>query len=286
MSENLPKKLLLTLETLNKVDRDRTGDAWISAEELRKRTKLTPQDINDAVSILRDRGNVEWQQFLGTAPFKFGLVTITSRGRYELEHTKQEESSFNNSINTNMLNIIQRPPVPVGSPFGFTSLDWEDVAGAKSKSDTLYVVLGLQFKSSHYDTELLKKNVKEMFQEAIEEYNKKPGIVKINLNFKTLSAGYGSHLFNEIARDIISSDVAVFETSDLNPNVMLEMGVALTWDVRVFPIKKIGQQKPPSDISGQTYGDYTDNAEKFVDPDHKDKLIRMVERSAIRKGRS
>jgi predicted nucleotide-binding protein len=67
-------------------------------------------------------------------------------------------------------------------------------------------------------------------------------------------------LFNEIARDIISSDIAVFETSDLNPNVMLEMGVALTWDVRVLPIKKEGQPKPPSDISGQTYADYRDSA--------------------------
>jgi len=42
-----------------------------------------------------------------------------------------------------------------------------------------------------------------------------------------LSAGYGRHLFNEIASDIISADIAVFEASDLNANVMIEIGVAL-----------------------------------------------------------
>jgi hypothetical protein len=51
-----------------------------------------------------------------------------------------------------------------------------------------------------------------------------------------------------------TSPGGLFETSDNNPNVMIEMGVALTWDRRVFPIKKKGRPKPPSDISGQTVG--------------------------------
>ena len=51
----------------------------------------------------------------------------------------------------------------------------------------------------------------------------------VQLDFQSLAAGYGGHLFNKIARDIIGADIAVFETSNLNPNVMLEMGVALTW---------------------------------------------------------
>jgi hypothetical protein len=77
-------------------------------------------------------------------------------------------------------------------------------------------------------------------------------------------AGYGEHLFNKIAVDIISSDIAVFETSDYNPNVMIEMGVALTWGVRVLPIKKKGRPIPPSDISGQTWAKYTDDGSKFM----------------------
>lgn len=56
------------------------------------------------------------------------------------------------------------------------------------------------------------------------------------------------HLFNQIARDIIASDIAVFETSDLNSNVMIEMGVAPTWGTRVHPIRRHDAPPPPSDI--------------------------------------
>ena len=84
------------------------------------------------------------------------------------------------------------------------------------------------------------------------------------------------------ARDIIGADLAVFETSDLNPNVVLEMGVALTWGMRVLLIKRGGCEKPPSDISGQTWADYEESARKFLDRDHGVKLIEMIKR-AVRK---
>jgi hypothetical protein len=78
----------------------------------------------------------------------------------------------------------------------------------------------------------LKKNVKATFEAALVEYHERQMGPSVTLKFKVLGAGYGEHLFNEIARDIISADIAVFDASDLNPNVMLEMGVALTWGVR------------------------------------------------------
>jgi hypothetical protein len=124
-----------------------------------------------------------------------------------------------------------------------------------------------------------------MFRTAVNQYNQTPGSLVTNLNFRPLAAGYGEHLFNEIARDIIASDIAVFETSDLNPNVMVELGVALTWGVRVLPIKAHGQPRPPSDISGQTWADYQNNGLTFDDPEHAGKLIRMVERAVRKKGR-
>jgi predicted nucleotide-binding protein len=104
------------------------------------------------------------------------------------------------------------------------------------------------------------------------------------LKFSALHAGYGEHLFNEIARDIISSDIAVFETSDIAPNVFIEIGVALTWGSRVFLIKDEKCPKPPSDISGQTYADYQNNGMIFTDPEHSEKLYRMVERAIQKKG--
>jgi len=125
-----------------------------------------------------------------------------------------------------------------------------------------------------------------MFARAIEVYNSLPQSLPCSLNFAPLAAGYGEHLFNEIARNIIGADVAVFETSDLNPNVMLEMGVALTWGVRVLPIKAEGRPKPPSDISGQTWADYRESAAQFVDAAHDRKLVQLVERAIRKKVRS
>jgi len=177
------------------------------------------------------------------------------------------------------------PPAPIGSPYGFTDEDWETVSQRRGQSGRLFAVLGHQFQSSHFDTSALRKNVETMLQRAVEAYNRMPGRSQLTLDFRSLSAGYGEHLFNEIARDIIGSDIAVFETSDLNPNVMLEMGVALTWGVRVLPIKREGQPKPPSDVSGQTWADYREHAEAFVDPDHEAKLVRMIERAVRKKGR-
>jgi hypothetical protein len=66
---------------------------------------------------------------------------------------------------------------------------------------------------------------------------------------------------------------------------MIEMGVALTWDVRVLLIKAEGQERPPSDISGQTWVDYRNSGEEWIDPHHHSKLVQMVERTARKKGR-
>lgn len=124
-----------------------------------------------------------------------------------------------------------------------------------------------------------------MFSHAVDAYNAQRGNSPLDLDFRCLSAGYGEHLFNDIARDIIGSDIAVFETSDLNPNVMLEMGVALTWGILVLPIKREDRPKPPSDVSGQTWADYRGDASTFTDPNHEAKLYQMIERAVRKKGR-
>jgi DNA-binding Lrp family transcriptional regulator len=255
-------------------------DKWLEAQDLASETGLSPEDINDAVTILSESGNVEWVRTLGGAPYNFRRVRLTARGRYEFERTARrkvepEEHKFEMTL----------PPAPIGSPYGFHDEDWETVAARKASSNMLYVVLGYQFSSTHYDIHLLKNNVQSMFQQAVDAYNQVPGAEKVTLDFRALAAGYGEHLFNEIARDIIGADIAIFDTSELNPNVMLEMGVALTWGVRVLPIKEEGCPKPPSDISGQTWADYRNSGTEFVDPDHHSKLVHMVERAARKKGR-
>ena len=280
MSKLIKENVKSILSTLANESPDSVGTIERSGPELQELTELTPTEINDAATILEESGYVELFRYLGTSPFDFGEISLLPRGKYEYERVAEKKA-----VSQTTEAEIFRPPVPVGSPYGFNDEDWEIVAEAKGRPGQLRVVFGFQFESTHYDTESLKQNVEKMFQNAVEAYNKLPDATTAELIFQPLAAGYGEHLFNEIVRDIISADIAVFDTSDLNPNVMLEMGVALTWGVRVLPIKEENCPEPPSDISGQTWAKYRDSGSEFVDSGHKNKLSRMVERAARKKGR-
>jgi len=279
MAKTVEENAAIVLEALYKEFPKTEGRFEIDGGRVQELTGLSPEEINDAVSILIDAGYVEWFQYLGTAPFDFGHVWITPRGKLEYERAKKEYEGSS----TDMKTMIYEPMTPVGSPYGFTDEDWETVAEKKSLGTTLSVVFGYQFKSTFYEVTKLRENVENTFKLAVDEYNSLKNAVPVVLDFRSLAAGYGEHLFNEICRDIISADIAVFDTSELNPNVMLEMGVALTWGIRVLPIKMKDCPKPPSDISGHTWADYEDSAQVFLDPDHSNKMVRMVERAARKK---
>lgn len=279
VAENAAKVLGFLYEAEPEVQ---PGGATIAAG-----TGLTPSEINDAVTILVENGYAEWLRFLGTHPYAFGNVLITPRGRYEYERAQAVAAPSAPAQEVRVGGpVITPPPTPIGSPYGFGDEDWEIVAERKGAADRLNVVLGYQFESDYYNSDHLRRNLEQAFVEAVSAYDRLPGAVPSTLHFRALSAGYGEHLFNEIARDIISADIAVFETSDLNPNVMLEIGVALTWGVRVLVVKSEGRPQPPSDVSGQTWADYRDSAREFVDPGHAEKLVRMVERAIRKKARS
>ena len=258
------------LELMVKNDRELFENTW-----LQEHSGLAPRDINDAVDYLEDIGAIEVFKYMGTAPFDFGDVELKSRGRYIYnEIIAEREAKKQESI----IPLPARPLIPIGSPYGFTEDDWDIVALQKEDAKTLYVVMGMQFESGFYHNDTLSRNVQAILQNALQQYNKRHQDSRIELHFEGLSAGLGEHLFNEIARNIIGADIAVFETSDLNPNVMLEMGVALTWGVRVLPIKEKKAPKPPSDISGQTWIDYEDSAATIPDNKFERKLVKMIER--------
>jgi DNA-binding MarR family transcriptional regulator len=259
--------------------RDKSGFVEMTGHDLSEKTGLSPSDINDAVIMLEESGYIERLRISGTAPFLFHSISLTSRGKYEYERLVTESSTVSNKRGN-----ISTPIQPVGSPYGFTDQDWEHVVEIKAKPDVLRVVFGYQFESKYYNTTLLKNNIKKMFERTIKNYKKSPTALPVILDFLCLSAGYGEHLFNKIARDIISADIAVFDTSDLNPNVMIEMGVALTWGIRVLPIKNVTCPKPPSDISGQTFADYKESAQNFIREDHEEELLRMIERAIRKRG--
>ena len=65
----------------------------VTGQRLQELTKLAPDQINDAVAILRDNGYIEWQQFIGTSPFDFGYVEITPRGKVEYERAVEQSKT-------------------------------------------------------------------------------------------------------------------------------------------------------------------------------------------------
>jgi hypothetical protein len=227
------------------------GARQFDGQQLADGTRMEPSRINDAVSWLERNGYVTASKYLGTAPFTFGRAELTPFGRYGYQRlTLEGEPPLAARTNRS----LQELPVPVGSPFGFTELDWEFVQGERAKTRVLRVVLGYQFRSEAYDSNRLVSHVRDHFSQAVASYNSLKGHEDIMLDFVPLRAGYGEHLFNEIARDIIAADIAVFETSDLNSNVMIELGVALTWGIRVLPIREAGRPIPPSATRSADHG--------------------------------
>jgi len=281
-------KVLMEIGKRNQPQEDSImGPAEVYGKELQTLTFLASSQLNDAVKFLEESGYLEVKRYFGSNPYEFGSVRLTPRGRIEFERIQKEilatEHKGPIKETQEMALTIASPPTPVGSPYGFTSEDWELVGLDRQDGNRLIVVFGYQWASEHFDPDLLRNCVKAMFERALSGVASQLPNPSIRIDYKILGGGYGGHLFNQIARDIIGSDIAVFETSDLNPNVMIEMGVALTWGVRVLPIRPQETPSPPSDISGQTWAVYKDNGNTWVDPDHFKKLQKMVEMAARRK---
>jgi len=273
IEENAAKILMALVEK---------GIEEAEGEQIKQIVGLNPEEINDAVAYLKDLGAIEVYNWLGTAPYKFGSVTVNPRGKYLYQEMKKKISEAGKREERNLL--PERPINPVGSPYGFTDADWKFVSSRREDRNTLNVVFGLQFESKYYPTDQLIENIKQHFQKAVDAYNEKHSGEKITMRFKKLAAGYGEHLFNDIARSIISSDIAVFEVSDQNPNVMIELGVALTWGVRVLPLREKNSPKPPTDISGQTWIEYEEAGKKIIDEEFQQKLENMIEQAISKKG--
>lgn len=255
----------------------------LDRNDLQNLCGLSLLEITDALDYLESIGAIKGLKFVsqrtGHERIEYVTVNLLSRGRYLYYEIKAKEEAKEKEGQIPNVSLPTRPLNPIGSPYGFTKYDWETVTVKKEDGKTLEVVVGLQFKSTFYNTEHLVDNLNFLFSESIEEYNRLYDRNKISLNIEQLGAGYGEHLFNDIARSIIGADIAVFESSDLNSNVMLEMGVALTWGIKVLPIRKRGCQKPPSDISGQTWIEYNDNLLTIFDNNFHRRLLKMIERT-------
>lgn len=291
----------------------------VQSQELADALNMSPERLNIAVSVLENSGYVKVLRAMGTAPFDFFQVEITPRGRLELERAqadaeaKQRKAQADAEAGKRKLEAnvkaarrkVQdiaklkqhkapepastpsvRPSwMPVGSPYGFDSQDWEYIS-RQEQSSVLSIVFGYKWKSDYYDADKLISALTDQFTKALDVAKTFPileAAAPLSLEFTLLKAGYGEHVFNKIARSIIAADIGVFETSDLNPNVMIEMGVALTWGVRVLPIREASTPPTPSDISGHTWACYRDSGSSWDDPDHFGSVVAMVDVAARKK---
>jgi hypothetical protein len=262
-------------------DDPNAGRYELSGPELEEQSGVPTLRLNDAVEFLDSNGYVDVIRTFGTAPYTFTSAALNPLGRHEAQRI--EAASASPETAPAPVGPIRSQPFPIGSPYGFTDGDWEFVESKRRRHDVVKVVVGYGFRSRIYDPAQLIANLKTLFERAVGDYNQEGGHSPVGLDFTALRAGYGEHLFNEIARDIIAADIAVFETSEFNPNVMIEMGVALTWGTRILPIKAEGRRKPPSDISGQTWADYRNSAAVFVEQDHLAMVVRMIDRALRRR---
>lgn len=290
VNEDLKKLMLTLLDYETKMGRDNYAEGSV----LSKMSALSPEELSDAVDLLESNGFLSVQRYLGTHPYTFGEIAFTARGRASAKDLKNQLAA--QSVQAKMVaekytrDQTEEAPIaklnlfPTGSPFGFNDDDWDTVKLRRDEINKLIVVFGHQWSSKYFDSEKLRNSIEVMFQKSIDglDKDKFPSII---LEYHPLQGGYGGHVFNQIARDIISADIAVFDVSDHNPNVMIELGVALTWGVRTLPIMDITSPHLPSDISGIHWAKYTDNGLTWTDSEHYKKLQVMVASAIANKPR-
>jgi len=85
MMDNIQNNLGVVLETLYNMPR-----GLIDANDLQEKTELSIDELNDACNILENNGYVELLRALGTYPFDFGVIELTSSGRFEYERAFNE----------------------------------------------------------------------------------------------------------------------------------------------------------------------------------------------------
>jgi len=93
--------------------------------------------------------------------------------------------------------------------------------------------------------------------------------VKLNITYSRLRSTSGTFVFNSIRQRISTADVVIFDITQFNPNVMIELGMALEMQLaqesvaKVFLILEAKSFEPtllPSDLAGYFLTNY------WIDP--------------------
>jgi hypothetical protein len=122
--------------------------------------------------------------------------------------------------------------------------------GNCSKSNMTFqneVFVGFQFKSKNYNALSLKKGITE----GLDKFSFKP--------FFPDEHAKNEHITCKICERLQNVSFCIFDLSDINPNVMLELGLACGLDKKIFIIRAKSADKPiPSDLKGIDRIEYDD----------------------------
>lgn len=111
--------------------------------------------------------------------------------------------------------------------------------------------IGYQIKSNYYNQSkilAMGNRICEILNSDLQKYNL--SIINSQFGFEE-----GIHIFCEPCKLIQKSILCIFEISDLNPNVMLEIGKSLYKNIILLRRKDAAQ--PPSDMGGIIYDEYS-----------------------------
>jgi hypothetical protein len=108
--------------------------------------------------------------------------------------------------------------------------------------------------------------IQKVGNDVIKRFNGENGkILKYNINYRRLRSSAGRSLLDSIIVKIKNSQVIIFDITDKNPNVMLELGYALALSIdndylSIYLIAKKGEPLPhniPTDLHGYFISEYT-----------------------------
>ena len=63
----------------------------VQAEQIHQETNLHPEDISDAVKVLKDRGHIDVPSVVAPPDYDFGFVSLTTSGRLKYESILKEK---------------------------------------------------------------------------------------------------------------------------------------------------------------------------------------------------
>ncbi len=113
------------------------------------------------------------------------------------------------------------------------------------QDNRIRIVYGYDWKSRSDNVALIYDEVMEVVTEVHKKHH-------FDITFDSLGGKDGS-IFCDICRQIQSADIAMFDVSTHNPNVILELGIAIGTGRYIFILRSRHHKRPPtslSDLSG------------------------------------